>query len=418
MTAGNRATKYENLHKSLKKHFKPVTETPERSVLEHMIYACCLEDSKHEQADEAFAKLQQAYFDWNEVRVTTIVELGEALQGLLFPAQAATRIKQCLQSLFESRYQYDIDDMKKANLGKSIADLEAWKGMTSFVLSYVSQHALGGHSIPAGNLTLEALVQCEILTPAEAEKRTLPGVERAIPKNKGTEFAALLHQMALEMHLHPKGALSTAVLKDLGVTYKQKEKKPPAPVASPTKKTIAPVPAKPTVPSKSETPPATSGDGKKGDAKPQDVKKPEVKPPAGEAGKTVTAKKPAPATPSKTSTAKPAEVKPAKKDTTSKSSSEKPAAKKDSSKKDAVKKETGKKDVVKKETSKKDAGSKPTKISSKPESKSKSPSKSGSDKPTNKTKNDSKAPSKKGNAPAKGNAKPSVGASITKKKPK
>jgi|688.fasta_scaffold19302_5 hypothetical protein len=406
MTAGNRATKYEHLHKSLKKHFKPVTETPERSVLEHLIYACCLEDAKHEQADEAFAKLQQAYFDWNEVRVTTVAELGEALQGLLFPAQAATRIKQCLQSLFEARYQYDIDDMKKANLGKSVADLEAWKGMTQFVLSYVSQHALGGHSIPAGNLTLEALVQCEIITPAEAEKRTLPGVERAIPKNKGTEFASLLHQLALEMHQHPKGTLSTGVLKDLGVTYKQKEKKPPTPAPAATKKPQAP--AKPTVPQKVEAAAVSSGDGKKSDAKGHDSKKSEVKPTAADAAKTAAGKKaPAPA-PSKSSAAKPVDTKSSKKDGPAKQPTDKTAAKKDS----------GKKDVVKKETGNKEANSKPTKISSKTDSKSKIPSKSSSDKTASKPKNDSKAPTKKSNAPSKGNTKPSIGASITKKKPK
>jgi hypothetical protein len=407
MTAGNRATKYEHLYKSLKKHFKPVAETPERSVLEHLIYACCLEDAKHEQADEAFAKLQQAYFDWNEVRVTTVAELGEALQGLLFPAQAATRIKQCLQSLFESRYQYDIDDMKKANLGKSVADLEAWKGMTPFVLSYVSQHALGGHSIPAGNLTLDALVQCEIITPAEAEKRTLPGVERAIPKNKGTEFASLLHQLAIEMHQHPKGTLSTGVLKDLGVTYKQKEKKAPAPAV--TKKPQAPAPAKPAVPQKVEAAAAPAGEGKKGDAKGHDSKKPDVKPGVTDAAKTAAGKKataPAPSKPS--AAAKPVETKSIKKDAPAKPSSDKAVAKKDS----------GKKDVVKKETGKKEASSKPTKISSKTDSKSKSPSKPSSDKTSSKPKNDSKASTKKSHAPAKGDSKPSIGASITKKKPK
>lgn len=224
MTAGNRAAKYETLFKSLKKHYKPVSDPPERSVLEHLLYACCLEDAKIEQADEAFAKLQQTYFDWNEVRVTTVVELADALHSLPFAHQAAQRIKQSLQALFESRYQYDIDDLRKANLGKAVAELEAWKGITPFVVSYVSQHALGGHSIPASALILEALVQCEVLTSAEAEKKSLPGVERAIPKNKGIEFAALLHQFANDLHLSPKSAAPTSVLKDLGATYKPKPK--------------------------------------------------------------------------------------------------------------------------------------------------------------------------------------------------
>ena len=224
MSSGNRTVKYENLLKSLRKHYKPLAEPPARSVLEHLLYACCLEDAKVEQADEGFAKLQQTYFDWNEVRVTTVVELAEALKPLPFPMQAASRIKQCLQSIFESRYQYDIDDMKKANLGKATAELEAWKGMSPFVVAYVSQHALGGHSIPASQLICEAMWQCEILSATEIQKKTLPGIERAIPKNKGVEFAGLMHQFASDLYHHPRAATPLAVLKDMGVVLKTKPK--------------------------------------------------------------------------------------------------------------------------------------------------------------------------------------------------
>lgn len=222
MSSTNRATKYEQLYKILKKHFKPTPEVGERTVLEHLLYACCLEDARAEQADEAFAKLQQTYFDWNEVRVTTATELSEALSSLPNAVQAGHRIKRCLQSMFEARYQYDIDDLKKANLGKAIAEIEAWKGITPFVLNYVSQNSLGGHAIPADNSTFEALQQCEIITQSEADKKTVPGVERAIPKNKGNEFASLLHQFAVEFALNQKAPAVVAVFKELGVTPKQK----------------------------------------------------------------------------------------------------------------------------------------------------------------------------------------------------
>lgn len=227
MTTSNRASKFETLHKSLKKHLKPIPDPPDRSVLEHLLYACCLEDARFDQADEAFAKLQQSYFDWNEVRVTTVSELGDSLHALPFAAQAATRIKLCLQSLFESRYQYDIEDLKKANLGKAVAELEAWKGISPFVVSYVSQQALGGHSIPISAAILEAMLQCEIISSGEAEKKTVPGLERAIPKNKGIEFGALLQQFAIELQAHPKSGIAQSVLKDLGVTYKPKPKSVP-----------------------------------------------------------------------------------------------------------------------------------------------------------------------------------------------
>ena len=118
--------------------------------------------------------------------------------------------------------------MKKANVTKATEEISAWKGMTPFVLNYVSQNALGGHAIPAGSLTLEVLVQCEVLTQAEADKKSLPGVERAIPKNKSFEFGSLLHQFAVEFQQNPKNAGVVAVFNELGVSPKAKVVEKPA----------------------------------------------------------------------------------------------------------------------------------------------------------------------------------------------
>lgn len=312
----NRAAKYEQIHKSLKKHFKPLPEPGERSVLEHLLYACCLEDARSEQADEAFAKLQQAYFDWNEVRVTTVVELGEALSSLPNATQAGHRIKRCLQSLFEARYLYDIEDMKKANLSKATEEITAWKGITPFVLNYVSQNALGGHAIPADTLTLEIMVQCEILTQAEADKKSLPGVERAIPKNKGFEFASLLHQFAVEFHQNPKNAAVLAVFKELGVTPKPKAVEKPAPKKE-TKPTAVATLNSTSTPSQTKTK-AAAPDLTKGARKPEatsSTKKPEKVVAAASKPKDVPAKVEAKPEPAKThdtkkkSEAKAAEIK-------------------------------------------------------------------------------------------------------------
>ncbi len=76
MSAKDRAALILKLYKACKKHYGFIQPPSDRRVLEHMLYACCLEDSTYESADEAFACLQQNYFDWNEVRVTTASELA------------------------------------------------------------------------------------------------------------------------------------------------------------------------------------------------------------------------------------------------------------------------------------------------------------------------------------------------------
>src|SRR5438477_6895200 len=157
MTATNRTSQIAKVYKVLKKHYKPLAPPAERTALGHLIYACLLENARFEAADEAFAKLKELYFDWNEVRVTTVTELAEGMGGIPDPSAAAQRVKKALQSIFEANYSFDIEPLKKQNLGKAEKDLEKVNGSTPFVRSYVTQNALGGHSIPVSKGALDAL---------------------------------------------------------------------------------------------------------------------------------------------------------------------------------------------------------------------------------------------------------------------
>ena len=75
------------LHKALKSQYRPVVANTGRSMLEQVLFACCLENSQHDVAEKAFARLLESYFDLNEIRVTTVAELAvagrPAIQGPL-----------------------------------------------------------------------------------------------------------------------------------------------------------------------------------------------------------------------------------------------------------------------------------------------------------------------------------------------
>lgn len=203
MSASNRAAIINKLSKVLKKHFQPVKPPSDRTVLEHLLYACCLENADFEQADEAFARLQESYFDWNEVRVTTVAELTESMGCLPDPAAAAMRLKSALHAVFEGQYSFDLDFLRKENLGKAVSRLEGYKGVTPFVVAYVSQNGLNGHAIPIDAAAISLASVIDLITEKEAEKGVVPGLERAIPKTKGVEFASLFHKLAVEYHNGP-----------------------------------------------------------------------------------------------------------------------------------------------------------------------------------------------------------------------
>ena len=203
MSAKNRADLIVKLHKALKKEYQPSTPPSNRQVIDHAIYACCLENSTSEEADESLAKLQENYFDWNEVRVTTDQELATTVKSLTDPLQAARRVKKMLYGIFETYYQFDLEFLKKENLGKAVQSFGKMVGVTPFAISYISQHGLGGHSIPTDKALLNLMYVLGIISEDEVAKGKIPGLERAIPKAKGIEFSSLVHQLAVSFHKTP-----------------------------------------------------------------------------------------------------------------------------------------------------------------------------------------------------------------------
>lgn len=212
MPASNRANLIAKLSTALKKHYKPGPTGASRPLLEHLLYASLLEDSPAELADEGMAKCEQEFFDWNEVRVTTVTELAAVLSRLPDPMNAALRLKSNLQGIFEEFYTFDLDHLKKENLGKAVNKFEKMPGMTPFVLSYTVQHGLGGHSIPIDYSAMVIMLATEIATQPEAMTGRVPGLERAIPKSKGIEFSGLLHQASVALTKSTKDKNARAML--------------------------------------------------------------------------------------------------------------------------------------------------------------------------------------------------------------
>lgn len=239
MSATNRAALITKTHKVLAKHYKPVTPT-ERPVLEQLLYACCVEDAPYDVADECFARLQESLFDWNEVRVTTVKELAEILKGLPDPQRAATQLKQLLHSVFESIYAFEMDTMKKQNLGAAVKQLESYRGSTPFVVSYVVQTTLGGHSIPISPGAMKAMTVIGVASDREAKTNRIPGLERAIQKTKGLEFGSLLHQLGAAMARNPYAPDLRAILLEINPECKDRLPKRGARKSARAKKKVAP----------------------------------------------------------------------------------------------------------------------------------------------------------------------------------
>jgi endonuclease-3 len=203
MTSASRSAIFAKIHKVLKKHYKPFAPPAERTVLEHLLFACVLEDARYEPAEEAFAALKHTFFDWNEVRVTSISELSEVMAALPDPRAAANRVKRVLHAVFEELYCFDLEEKRKKALGPNVKWLEKMDGTSRFVVSYVVQAALDGHSIPVDAGTMAVFRVLNLATEKEAVAGEVPGLDRAIAKSKGPEFGSLIHQLGADYSANP-----------------------------------------------------------------------------------------------------------------------------------------------------------------------------------------------------------------------
>lgn len=205
MAAPSRSSQFNKVHKVLKNHFQVVLPDPTRTVFEQLVFASCLENAHYDRAEVAFAVLCDTgnFFDWNEIRVSTVRELSEAMSCLPDPPAAANRIKRVLQSVFESTYSFDLEELRKLNLGPAVERLKKLDGSTPFTVAYVTQSALGGHAIPVDLGVLGALEVVGLVSEEDVRSGMVPGLERAIAKSKGLEFGSQLHQLGADFIANP-----------------------------------------------------------------------------------------------------------------------------------------------------------------------------------------------------------------------
>ncbi|MGO8750568.1 MAG: hypothetical protein ACLQNE_31860 [Thermoguttaceae bacterium] len=215
MAAPSRTAQFARLHKILKKHYSPVAPAPSRTVLEQLLFGCCLENAQYRAAEEAFAAMIHTFYDWNEIRVSSMRELAELTAGLPDPTTAAHRFKRILQSIFEATYAFDLEELRKLNLGPATERLEKIDGTTKFSVAYAVQAGLAGHSIPVDSGTLAVLQLVDLVTGADVAASVVPGLERAIPKNAGVEFGSLLHQLGADFTASPYSQALHAILLEI-----------------------------------------------------------------------------------------------------------------------------------------------------------------------------------------------------------
>jgi endonuclease III len=181
----------------LKKRYKIGPSLEKLTILEAVIYGIIHEDSSRKQANEALDRFKDGFFDWNEVRVSSLEEIQGVLAGMTDAEGRAFRIRRFLRQLFEKTYGFNLDQLTKKPQKESVKALEEYDAMASdYVLATVTRLALAGHAIPVDAPTLRALRRLGIADDSTDVPTLRATLERAVPKNRGVEFSDLIEELA------------------------------------------------------------------------------------------------------------------------------------------------------------------------------------------------------------------------------
>src|SRR5262245_21140291 len=173
-TTTNKQRVLTHLFTGLKRRYDPSEPEP-RPVLEQLLYAILREGSTRELADQSYKRLQERFFDWNEIRVSSVREIEEVISDLPGAEMRAQRLISLLQEVFETTFSFDLETLHKKGLkqaAKQLSRYEAVKG-NDYAVAWVMQRALGGHAIPLDDPTLRVLRRLGLIDDGQEDLEAL-----------------------------------------------------------------------------------------------------------------------------------------------------------------------------------------------------------------------------------------------------
>jgi endonuclease-3 len=191
---------------AFKKKYPAPADPDRRAVLEEVVFGILREGVPTAVALPAYQRLKEDFFDWNEVRVSSVQEVADVLVDLPDSGTRALHIVKFLQEHFERTYSFELDDLEKKGVKQASKQLARYKdkGVSDFVVAWATQRALGGHAIPLDTPTIRVLSRLGVLEGvADGEIEDLEavrtGLEHYISKAKMIEFTEGVIQLADEL---------------------------------------------------------------------------------------------------------------------------------------------------------------------------------------------------------------------------
>jgi endonuclease III len=177
---------------------KSPTETAANSILSQFAYAICREGAVPEIADQAYRRLVDRFFDWNEIRVSSPREIQEMMDGLPHAEDRAVRLIRMLQEVFETTFSFDMEPLIKKGAKPAAKHLSRYAAASDFAVSWIMLNCFDTHSLPLDAPCTRVLHRLGLVDGGADPGAVREGLESLVPKSKGHQITDSLSQIAHE----------------------------------------------------------------------------------------------------------------------------------------------------------------------------------------------------------------------------
>lgn len=148
-------------------------------------------------AESAINRLLSRMVDWNEIRVSHVSELYDALQSAN-PAmhELCQRLREALQAVFQRENAMSLERLKRLGLREARQYLEELKGIDAYAVASVCLWSLGGHGMPVDDRVLRAMREAELVHPEANREEIQAFLERNISSADAKEFCVLMRSFS------------------------------------------------------------------------------------------------------------------------------------------------------------------------------------------------------------------------------
>jgi endonuclease III len=230
-------TKLKRLFRRLcRAHGKPPVPEP-TDPTDEMVLSLLLSGTTEQRAAAALRRLKRSFVDYNEVRVTRLSEIQEAVSPIPDAAEKAGRISRVLNAVYERFHRASLDPLAELSKREARHFLEAAGDPAA--VARVLLLSLSGHAVPADDAVLRVLGEEGVVDEGTAAVKVQAALERHLHAPEAYAFYRLVRNRAeATAPAHPKRARRRAAAPRRAAARKKtagKRKARPAPKRTKTK---------------------------------------------------------------------------------------------------------------------------------------------------------------------------------------